>query len=154
MAQGKKACLTGIVDALPQIFRSLAPRRPLIEGETEFTIAQMRALRAVADHGTCTMGELARALGVSLSSATGLVDRLVERRLVERAAYPRDRRVVRVELAPAGKRARTMFRRAVLRRLVLAERHLSGGQLERIAESVELLQRALSETQPGRKEGA
>jgi DNA-binding MarR family transcriptional regulator len=154
MAQGKNACLTRIVETLPQIFRSLAPRRPLIEGETEFTIAQMRALRAVADRGSCTMGELARALGVSLSSATGLVDRLVERRLVERATNPRDRRVVRVELAAAGKRARSMLRRAVVRRLGLAERRLSGGQLEQIAESMELLQRALSETKPERKEGA
>ncbi|MFB3879764.1 MAG: MarR family winged helix-turn-helix transcriptional regulator [Armatimonadota bacterium] len=147
MARRKKDCLTRILDALPQIFRSLAPRRPLLEGETEFTIAQMRALRVVADQGSCTMGELAKALGVSLSSATGLVDRLVERHLVQRTESPRDRRVVRVELSPVGKRTRSRMRKAVLQRLALAEQRLSGAQLEQVAESMELLQRALDETE-------
>ena len=100
------------------------------------------------------MGQLAKALGVSLSSATGLVDRLVERRLVRRGEIPRDRRVVLVELAPTGKRTRSRMRRAVLQRLGQAEQKLSSEQLRQIAESMELLQRALSETMPAPKEGA
>ena len=152
MLRGKKACLSRIVEAFPDIMRSLAPRRPVTEGEMELTIAQMRTLHVVEDSGICSMGELARQLGISLSSATGLADRLVDRGLVERVTDPYDRRVVCLRLAAAGKRARALFRRAVLRRLSLAEERLSVRELVRIADSIDLLQQALVEIQPVRKD--
>ena len=46
--------------------------------------------------------ELAQALFYSSGSATKVVDRLVERGLVERSAHDTDRRVVFVSLTPAG----------------------------------------------------
>ena len=48
------------------------------------------------------MRELARRLGGSFSNATVLVDRLVDRGLVERMADPQDRRVVLVRAADKG----------------------------------------------------
>ncbi len=51
------------------------------------------------------MSRLAELLDVSLSNATGLVDRMEERGLVERVRVPDDRRVVLVRLTAAGQAA-------------------------------------------------
>ncbi len=50
-----------------------------------------------------TMGDLSRILGVPFSTATRTVDWLVNNNYVQRLPDPEDRRVVRVELTPAGK---------------------------------------------------
>jgi DNA-binding MarR family transcriptional regulator len=47
-------------------------------------------------------GEIARGLGVGMSTVTGIVDRLVEHGLVERHTAPEDRRQSRVRITPAG----------------------------------------------------
>ena len=53
-------------------------------------------------HGDMAMSRIAELLDVSLSNATGLVDRIEERGLVERVRVPDDRRVVHVRLTDAG----------------------------------------------------
>ncbi len=50
-----------------------------------------------------TMGELSMALAVPLSTATRLVDWLVESGYADRRPDPEDRRIVRVELTAAGR---------------------------------------------------
>jgi DNA-binding MarR family transcriptional regulator len=51
-----------------------------------------------------TMGELSEALSVPLSTATRVVNTLVEGGYVHRFSDPEDRRVVRVAFAPKGKK--------------------------------------------------
>ena len=53
-------------------------------------------------HGEMGMGRIAELLDVSVSNATGLVDRIEERGFVERIRVPDDRRVVLVKLTSAG----------------------------------------------------
>jgi hypothetical protein len=48
------------------------------------------------------MGKLAEALDVSVASATGIIDRMEQRGLVERGQQPDDRRVVLVQPTVAG----------------------------------------------------
>src|SRR5699024_8773209 len=48
--------------------------------------------------------DIADELGVSLATATGIIDRLVTQNLVSRTEDPRDRRVRRVGLTPIGAR--------------------------------------------------
>jgi len=52
--------------------------------------------------GECTMSELAQKLRLTVSSATLIIDRLVERGLVSRRRSLEDRRVVRVALTVEG----------------------------------------------------
>ncbi len=51
-----------------------------------------------------TMGELSNDLGVPLSSATRIIDLLVDNDFVERVNDPGDRRVVRIQMSENGKR--------------------------------------------------
>lgn len=75
--------------------------------ELGLTSQQHQALLAVRAHpgpGEMTIGELANALMVKNHSALGLVDRLVERGLLERRASPHDRRRVMLKLSDLGQR--------------------------------------------------
>jgi DNA-binding MarR family transcriptional regulator len=63
----------------------------------------MLAIRALDDGAGPAIGALADHLFIRHHSAVGLIDRLEERRLVERARTEPDRRLVRVKLTPAGK---------------------------------------------------
>jgi len=47
--------------------------------------------------------EIARRIGITAAGTTDVIDRLEARHLVRRAADPQDRRVVLVQLAPAGR---------------------------------------------------
>ena len=60
----------------------------------ELTMSQTKALYLVVAAGHLRMSELAAGLGVTSSTATGTVDRLVELGLVERREEPADRRQV------------------------------------------------------------
>lgn len=66
------------------------------------SMTHMHILWLLQHHGTLPMSRLADLLDVSLSNATGLIDRMAERGLVERVRVPDDRRLVGVRLAPGG----------------------------------------------------
>ena len=139
----REALLDGIDEALPEIMRRLVHRSPLTTKEMELTLAQMRALRTITDHPDCAMGELARSLGVRMSTATGLVDRLVQRGLVDREASRDDRRVIRIRLSARGRRAHSAIQRGVRRRMEVATDSLSDAELAQIAASLQLFRRVL-----------
>lgn len=69
---------------------------------TEVTMPQLKVLLLLHIEGTARMSDLAAALGVSLPSATGILDRLVQRGLVVRGTDPADRRVVTCFLSEEG----------------------------------------------------
>jgi DNA-binding MarR family transcriptional regulator len=66
------------------------------------SMAQLHIMYTLQRTGEMTMSHLADVLNVSLSNATGLIDRLEERGLIERYRVPTDRRIVLVRLTPSG----------------------------------------------------
>ena len=68
----------------------------------DLTMPQLKALLLVDSAVGASHGELARGLGIGLSTVTGIVDRLVEHGLVERYADPDDRRLSRLRITPEG----------------------------------------------------
>jgi len=64
---------------------------------------ELRVLRAIGRRNCCVMSGIADAICLSLSSATGLIDGLVEKNLVRRARSSDDRRHVQVELTEEGR---------------------------------------------------
>lgn len=66
------------------------------------SMAQLHIMFTLQRGGEMTMSHLADVLNVSLSSATGLIDRLEERGYITRERVSTDRRVVLVRVTPAG----------------------------------------------------
>ncbi len=93
--------------------------------ELEMSTPQLKALLLISEEKGIRMRELAHKLGGSFSNATVLVDRLVDRGLVERLAEPQDRRVVLVRATKEGQR--------LIERLATSWRTLSAPLLEALA---------------------
>ena len=68
------------------------------------SMTHLHILWVLEHHGDLPMSRLAELLDVSLSNATGLIDRMEERGLVERVRVPDDRRVVLVRASAEGAR--------------------------------------------------
>jgi DNA-binding MarR family transcriptional regulator len=70
------------------------------------SMTHLHILWVLEHHGDLPMSRLAELLDVSVSNATGLIDRMEERGLVERLRVPDDRRVVIVRVSAEGARQR------------------------------------------------
>ena len=70
----------------------------------EITMAQAKLLYVVTAAGELSMSETAQRLGITVSTASGAVDRLVELGLLERSDDPTNRRQVRVSVTETGRR--------------------------------------------------
>ena len=69
----------------------------------DVTMAQMKALYLVSSRGSLHISALADLLGVTLSTGSGLADRLVDQGLLERRHDEHDRRHVVVRVTAAGR---------------------------------------------------
>lgn len=101
--EGRRAAATGIIDELNgavRLLRCAATGRMVKQG---VSMTHLHVLWRLEESGELPMSRLAEFLDVSLSNATGLIDRMAERGLIERTRLEDDRRVVLVGLTPAGK---------------------------------------------------
>jgi DNA-binding MarR family transcriptional regulator len=76
---------------------------------SDLSRSETALLRVLADRGVSTMSDISAELGLALSSTTGVVDALVERKLVERARPEADRRTVVVGLTRVGRSTHDHF---------------------------------------------
>lgn len=89
---------------------------------------EAQILLKVGDAGPVPMTDIADSVNLSLSSVTGIVDKLEEKKFVRRGRAEDDRRVVRVEILEAGMSAYKMVQeghleitRSILRSLSAKE---------------------------------
>lgn len=108
----------------------------------DLTIAQGRTLALLQRQGSARMGVIASHLETGLSAATTLVDRLVEKRLVQRVSDPSDRRVVICELTDPGRSALEEFISVARERVLHVAGVLDREQLEAVVKGLELLRQA------------
>lgn len=85
-----------------QLFRQLLPKVPKEWLEMDVTMPQLKTIMLLFLNGPMRMSDLAADLGVTLATATGLVDRMVEKGVVTRQDHPDDRRVVLCSLTQTG----------------------------------------------------
>ena len=69
---------------------------------SDLTVAQLRVLLVLQSLGPSRMSAIAGVIGVTLPTATGVVDNLVKKGLIMRENDPQDRRLVICRLAPPG----------------------------------------------------
>jgi MarR family transcriptional regulator, organic hydroperoxide resistance regulator len=78
--------------------------------DVDITMAQVKALYTLSAAGELRMSALAASLGVTSSTATGVVDRLVELGLAARQADDHDRRQVVIHVTDQGREVLERFR--------------------------------------------
>ena len=142
MEQNLKHRLTDrFVELVEQVDQRMHYQTPDEWADLELTIPQIRAL-ALLQQEDQRMGSISNYLGSTLSSATSIIDRLVDKGLVERAPDPEDRRVVICRLTPTGREAVEQFWRIGRLRIVSLAEKLNATELEQVVQAMELLYRA------------
>lgn len=109
------------------------------------SMSHLHVMWILQSHGDLTMTHLAEMLDISLSNATGLVDRMEERGVIDRIRVPDDRRIVLVSLSEHGREllAQVDLVRSDLVATVL--RHLDATQLDGLLHTLADLRQAMQE---------
>jgi DNA-binding MarR family transcriptional regulator len=116
--------------------------------EVAVTMSQAKVLYLIAASEGMRMSELAVRLGVSISTTSGLVDRLVDHGLIARHDDPADRRQVVVTITPTGSAHLERFRElnaAQMRRLLA---RLGDAELDVVERATFLLAAAADDAFP------
>ncbi|MCP4714096.1 MAG: MarR family transcriptional regulator [Deltaproteobacteria bacterium] len=101
-SKGCDATVTRILSAYNVISRSINPARLV---RVNLTSSQIKVLFGFAGNESFSMGALSQLHGVSVSTMTSMVDRLIQNGLLKREKDETDRRVVRVCLSARGRKA-------------------------------------------------
>ena len=105
----------------------------------DMTVPQLKTLVLLERAGPLRMGNIASYLGRALSATTTVVDRLVEKKLVDRAWDPSDRRVVICRLTDAGRKKMDRFWLIRRERLQMLVDFLDEEQLEIVVNGLEMI---------------
>ncbi len=92
--------LDSVLVLLPEISRRLKIQTPRRCEMATVPVGQARAMAHLFQNGVSTVSEVAAGIGVSLATASELIDRLVDGGHVRRDVNPKDRRQHQLSLAP------------------------------------------------------
>ena len=107
--------------------------------EIAVTMPQAKLLYLLGAAGELHMSDLVHRLGVSLSTISGLVDKVVDQGLAARREDPVDRRQVVVALTPAGRDFIDRFRELNARQMRELLQLLSDDDLARVRDALAAL---------------
>jgi DNA-binding MarR family transcriptional regulator len=137
-------CARAVMETVPQVMRAIREETRR-HGEPLLSIPQLRTLAFLdREPGACLI-HLAEHLGVSLPTASTLVERMVRQGLITRTQDPRERRRVVLMLTPPGARHFRSARQSAHAWMAATLAHLSPEELRRISQSVTVLGEAFAE---------
>jgi DNA-binding MarR family transcriptional regulator len=126
------------------IFRTLQANAGEEWSHLPLTMAQVKTLFAVGNLGPVSIGEVARAVGVALPTASVGVDGLVSHGLVVRSEDHEDRRRTLAQLTTSGESLVNRLRQGSLQLMTIALRRLDKVQLEDLVTGLTALSAALN----------
>ena len=109
--------------------------------DLDLTISQIRVL-SLLYQGSQRMGSNANYLGCVLSSATSIIDRLVDKEMVVRFPDSEDRRVVICELTSSGRETMEQFRSIGRQKIISLAGQLDTSELKDVIHPMGLIIRA------------
>lgn len=105
----------------------------------ELTLLQARAIDVLLHHGAMRVSEISARLNHNLSATSNLVDRLVDRDIIQRTNDPRDRRAVVCELSETGRMLARKIQATAEQTLLLIAQQLDENEMETIVTALERL---------------
>jgi DNA-binding MarR family transcriptional regulator len=141
-----------ILATVRSLWRDLL-RNPYADAEQHgMTGPQIMVMACLVSKGPMTLTELSQSLGMSHSSASGIVDRLQARGLLRRVEDATDRRRTSIEVTEAVQRYVRQLEAGPSGRLVEALSNATPAQRAAIKKGLELLRRLLGlGREPGRQ---
>jgi DNA-binding MarR family transcriptional regulator len=111
-----------LVEMLFKISRRMKEEMSFTNNLTHLSILQIQTLIFLNQNQKVSMGDIAEYFRIELPSATSLVGKLCDQKLVERYEDQKDRRLVRISLTGEGK---TLLEQAICQRRKKLEKVLS-----------------------------
>ena len=135
----RATAVESVIAGYEALMQHLADRHAPEFLEIDITMPQAKLLYLLGASGDLHMSELVTRLGVSLSTVSGLVDRIVDAGLATRREDPVDRRQVVVGLTPAGAGFLDRFRELNARQMRELFGELDDAGLEHVRGALEAL---------------
>ena len=117
--------------------------------QRSISMAHVYVMSKIDMHGAMPMSKVAELIGSGLPTATGLINRLVERGYVRREQDPGDRRVVLVSLTEAGAAEVRDLHEARQRRMAAAIAQLPAPEQDNLLLGIRSLRSALERINQG-----
>ena len=138
----RQALVARALDLSQQVMTDDDPADRDVWSSLHLTMPQLKIMVGLSRRGPQRMGALARSLGVSAPTASGVLERMVQRGYVRREGSAEDRRVTIITLTERGT--------TIMRRLFAAQQnafartfqHLSVSEIAVVVSALELLAKA------------
>jgi DNA-binding MarR family transcriptional regulator len=137
-ASAEEACAAEVLDVLPAVVNALRSRMRAQIGEG-LTVPQFRCLAFVERSAGASITEVAGFLGVSLATASAMVDRLVRGGYVLASTAAEDRRRSRLHISGSGRGLLKRMRRGAQRELAAALSARSNEELASLMDGLAVL---------------
>jgi MarR family transcriptional regulator, organic hydroperoxide resistance regulator len=128
-----------IAEMYPQIMRVMGRLRSTLHEGMDLSYNQFKMLLAINAKGICPLTTLAAELSIAMSSASEMVDKLVNLGLVHRSVDAESRRRVTIQVTPAGEKLISDLQKGIVENYRSLLNRLSDGDQERLVAALETL---------------
>ena len=102
MTDTPEVCATTVLEVVPLVMRNIRTEMRKNRG-SDLSVPQFRTLAYLSQNEGSSLSDVAEHIGLSLPSASKLVDGLVNRKLILRKPSEDDRRRIMLSLTPGGR---------------------------------------------------
>lgn len=139
----KATTVAEIINNIRRVFQVFNYYSKKAKRETGLTGPQLWAIKMIAENAPVKVSDLARLMFVQPATVVGILDRLERKGLAARTRSLKDRRVVTIELTPAGKDLVNQAPEVIQGHLVKGLETLSSQRLLLIEDGMEQLVKIL-----------
>ena len=132
-----------IAQLYPVIMRVMGRIRSVVHEGQDLTYNQYKMLLTIYDKGSCTLNDLARELQIAMSSASEMVDRLVNLGIVYRTVDEENRRRVVIYTTSSGEELIRELRQGIVENYRRLLARLSGEDQGRLVAAFETIAEVL-----------
>lgn len=143
----KKEKLEDIVENLfiiPYLFKKKLIKHDLYKEEIDLSPAHFHILLTLTDKGDMAASELGKTLNICKSNVTPLVQKLIDKGLVQRITNENDRRYIYISITESGEKFLARHKELVIEHLQKKICSLKEEELEVLAESLQKLKVVLT----------
>jgi DNA-binding MarR family transcriptional regulator len=129
--------LLEVMPAIMQFVRAEMRNQP----DPSLSVTQLRALSFLDRNPNLSLSEVADYIGITRASTSTMIDRLVQRGLVDRQEDPKERRHVMLKLTQTGSDRLAQMRNIIRQTITTLFDQLTPEELEQVSQSLALLGR-------------
>jgi DNA-binding MarR family transcriptional regulator len=142
-------CATELMETIHPIMQFIRTEMRS-QREPSLSVPQFRLLAFLNRHPGISLSEVAEHLGVTRATASAMTDRLVQRRYVDRAVHPQERRQIMLKLTNNGQDLLEQMRDRTRRKIADLLDGLAIEQLAEVSAGLTLLGHIFQQTESDR----